>query len=47
MTEMVLQEQNLLVIDKVRETQQPWWRAYGLQAIGALMSCALTERLPR
>ena len=40
-TEMVLEQQDLSVVDKVRATRVPWWRPYGVQAISALVSCGL------
>ena len=40
-TEMVLQQQDLTVVDKVQTTRRPWWRSYGLQAVSALVSCGL------
>ena len=40
-TEMVLQQQDLSVVDKVREVRVPWWRRFGLQALSALLSCGL------
>ena len=40
-TEMVLQQQDLSVVDKVQTTRRPWWRSYGLQAVSALVSCGL------
>ena len=38
---MVLQQQDLSVVDKVREVRVPWWRRFGLQALSALLSCGL------